>query len=116
VRPQLIEANVIDVKSGRYVQLISPELAKIYLLTLDSHLLQELAVPSFVANDTFVVGGDGNLESVSDIPSEGPESLSGSGDRVDGPSMLLLTGPNYSGKSVYLKQVSVFRQQQKSST
>jgi len=23
-----------------------------------------------------------------------------------GPSMLLLTGPNYSGKSVYIKQVS----------
>lgn len=31
-----------------------------------------------------------------------------SGDaKVKGPSMVLVTGPNYSGKSVYLKQVAI---------
>ena len=82
-----------------------------YILTIGSHLLQELTVPSFVANDTFVIGGLGNLESLSEAPSEMQESVSGSEDRVDGPSMLLLTGPNYSGKSVYLKQVGVLGRQ-----
>lgn len=28
-------------------------------------------------------------------------------DHIEGPSMVLVTGPNYSGKSVYLKQVAI---------
>lgn len=60
-----------------------------------SHILQELTVPSFVPNDTF-------------ITSEKNESEDNSQELEKGraPSMLLLTGPNYSGKSVYMKQVS----------
>lgn len=49
------------------------------------HLLQEMTVASFVPNDTFLSGG--------------AES--------HGPAMTILTGPNYSGKSVYLKQVAL---------
>ncbi|KAG9792262.1 dihydroceramide delta(4)-desaturase, partial [Aureobasidium melanogenum] len=77
-RPRITEDNVIEIKGGR-------------------HLLQELTVPSFVPNDTFLVGGRGD---------------GGGGGRnhnttTDGPSLLILTGPNYSGKSVYQKQVAL---------
>jgi DNA mismatch repair protein MSH5 len=54
------------------------------------HLLQEMSVPSFVPNDTLLCGGSGEDECA----------------RV-GPSMILLTGPNYSGKSVYQKQIAL---------
>ena len=74
---------------------------------------------SYVANDTNLVGGMGDerLESTvepwstdhvqSDDAAIGrtqqnhPEGLTG------GPSLLIMTGPNYSGKSVYLKQVAL---------
>lgn len=71
IRPKITKDNVIDIEGGR-------------------HLLQEQSVPSFVPNDTFIVGGGGDDEHAS-----------------AGPSMLLLTGPNYSGKSVYQKQVAL---------
>ncbi|KAK6373690.1 hypothetical protein LTS17_008183 [Exophiala oligosperma] len=70
-RPKIIEHNVINIEKGR-------------------HLLQEKSVPSFVPNDTFILGGGGEDEHA-----------------PVGPSMLLLTGPNYSGKSVYQKQVAL---------
>jgi len=47
-------------------------------------------VPSFVPSDTLLVGGGGQDDNA-----------------PVGPSMMLLTGPNYSGKSVYQKQVAV---------
>lgn len=71
VPPQMTTENVLMIDGGR-------------------HPLQELTVPSFVPNDTTIVGGQGDDES----------------DMV-GPSMLIMTGPNYSGKSVLLKQVAV---------
>ncbi len=54
------------------------------------HLLQEKCVCSFVPNDTFIQGGGGKDD-------QAPTN----------PCMLLLTGPNYSGKSVYQKQVAL---------
>ncbi|KAJ5486021.1 DNA mismatch repair protein MutScore [Penicillium desertorum] len=59
------------------------------------HILQELTVSSYVPNDTLLVGGD---ESETNDASSSTDS---------NPSMLLLTGPNYSGKSVYIKQVAL---------
>ncbi|KAF3030647.1 MutS protein msh5 [Penicillium rubens] len=59
------------------------------------HILQELTVSSYVPNDTFLVGGN---ESETNDASSSTDS---------NPSMLLLTGPNYSGKSVYIKQVAL---------
>lgn len=57
-------------------------------------MLQELAVSSYVPNDTYLVGGkEASNDTVREL--ETPH-----------PSMLLLTGPNFSGKSVYMKQVS----------
>ncbi len=58
------------------------------------HPLQELLVPSFIPNDCTLAGGYGR--GVWDDPNA---------DR--GPSMLILTGPNSSGKSVYMKQVAL---------
>lgn len=55
-------------------------------LTRDRHPLQELTVPSYVANDTFLVGGE---------------------EPGDQPSLLMMTGPNFSGKSVHLKHVAL---------
>jgi DNA mismatch repair protein MSH5 len=79
-RPKVSEDNIIQIVGGR-------------------HILQELNVCSFVPNDTFLVGG----------PSIGQEHhmhLPGDNQSI-GPSALILTGPNYSGKSVYLKQVAL---------
>ncbi|CAG8165377.1 unnamed protein product [Penicillium nalgiovense] len=59
------------------------------------HILQELTVSSYVPNDTLLVGGN---ESETNDASPSTDS---------NPSMLLLTGPNYSGKSVYIKQVAL---------
>jgi DNA mismatch repair protein MSH5 len=58
------------------------------------HLLQEMCVASYVPNDTYIVGGDDQA-----VPS--------SQDHANRPSMLLLTGPNYSGKSVYMKSIAL---------
>lgn len=69
-RPFVTEENVINIIGGR-------------------HPLQELVVPTFIENDTCLVGG------------EETET-----NDVKAPSVMLLTGANYSGKSVYLKQVS----------
>ncbi|CDM30496.1 DNA mismatch repair protein MutS, type 1 [Penicillium roqueforti FM164] len=75
-RPRIVEQNVLRIKGGR-------------------HILQELTVPSYVPNDTLLMGGNESEtnDAVSSINSN--------------PSMLLLTGPNYSGKSIYMKQVAL---------
>lgn len=77
VRPRMTHENVIDIRGGR-------------------HLIQELVVPAYISNDTFVVGGD-------DSGHTGPETV----QVQENPNLLLITGPNYSGKSVYLKQVAL---------
>ncbi|KFY27431.1 hypothetical protein V493_03503 [Pseudogymnoascus sp. VKM F-4281 (FW-2241)] len=79
--PRMTNDNIIDVAGGR-------------------HLLQELTVPSYVANDAFIRGGsgmDGNDEVMP--PTDDNQRKC--------PSLLLMTGPNYSGKSVYLKQIAL---------
>ncbi|KAF2748154.1 hypothetical protein M011DRAFT_422382 [Sporormia fimetaria CBS 119925] len=85
-RPRVTVDNVIQIRGGR-------------------HILQELTVSSFVPNDTTLAGGKGSSESsyTTDTGSSRDDSL----PSIDGPSTLLLTGPNYSGKSVYLKQVAL---------
>lgn len=89
---------MIDIKGGR-------------------HILQELTVPNYVPNDTLIVGGEGALEE----PWNGFEDAQPTqaafqqpdptghtrGQDVVGPSMVLVTGPNYSGKSVHLKHIGI---------
>ncbi|KAK4560402.1 hypothetical protein LTR86_005598 [Recurvomyces mirabilis] len=94
-RPIMTEENIIKIKAGR-------------------HPLQEQTVPSYVANDTFLVGGSGSepyQEQVQDvmIQEQGHVASTPAASRAiaSGPSMAILTGPNYSGKSVYLKQVAI---------
>ena len=85
------------------------------LVDSDRHPLQELTVPAYVPNDTFLVGGPGPQDSVhvQDVHAEDhetarrfPQNLTYS-EAPEGCSMLMMTGPNYSGKSVYLKQVAL---------
>ncbi|KAL4976360.1 hypothetical protein BDW66DRAFT_53166 [Aspergillus desertorum] len=61
-----------------------------------SHLLQELTVSSYVPNDTLVRRQTGTRGRSQHVPE--PPRI-GSNQR-----MMLLTGPNYSGKSVYMKE------------
>ena len=80
-RPRIVEENILDVKCGR-------------------HILQEMTVPSYVPNNAYIVGGSGsNLSDKAGFPS--------TDGQPEGPSMVMLTGPNYSGKSVYQKQVAL---------
>ena len=76
------------------------------------HPLQELSVPSYVPNDAYLVGGSGGISPGEER--EGSENvslnridISSSSKVMKGPSMLIMTGPNYAGKSVYLKQIAL---------
>lgn len=100
-QPSLTTENIIRIEGGR-------------------HVLQELTVGPYVANDTLLVGGQGsnmdagtdsdgaqqNLQ-LQDQPSEATQRTTARAGPAHGPSMLIITGPNYSGKSVYLKQVAL---------
>ena len=107
-RPHLTEENILRIVAGRFV--VALETANCFFFKIyRRHPLQELTVPSFVANDTFLVGGRGQQRSETvSTETEGGILFNepNIGDTmVNRPSMLMLTGPNYSGKSVLLKQV-----------
>lgn len=83
VAPTVTDAsNVIDIRNGR-------------------HPLQELAVPHYIPNNCYLRGcshqGEGR-----DEETEGLGDGSGQYSNV-----LILTGPNHSGKSIYLRQVAL---------
>ena len=72
------------------------------------HLLQELTVPTYIANDTCLKGGLGDDAYTQRL--EGNPALSeamADNEEPKWPSMLIMTGPNYSGKSVFLKQIAI---------
>ncbi|KAI4729264.1 hypothetical protein E4T49_02943 [Aureobasidium sp. EXF-10728] len=87
VRPRLTESNILNIRGGR-------------------HILQEKVVSNFIPNDTLLAGGEGEpaAEQQGSLPA-GSQYLTEDGTVV--PSMILVTGPNFSGKSVYLKQVAI---------
>lgn len=108
-RPCLTPQNVIRITSGRY-SFLQPAWLK--TLSRDRHPLQELTVPAYVANNTTMKGGFGNSEAMSGSdPARmvllGQSRINAMTDMSDSPGMLILTGPNFSGKSVYLKQVAI---------
>jgi DNA mismatch repair protein MSH5 len=84
VPPQMTTKNVIKIEGGR-------------------HPLQELAVPAYVANNCFLVGGEGENDGA-EYPMNPSQESAPAEEDVKSPGMLIMTGPNYSGKSVYLKQ------------
>ena len=79
------------------------------------HPLQELKVPAYVSNDTLLIGGPGppdstefkKVEAGEDEVTRGISQATTYSEPLEGCSMLIMTGPNYSGKSVYLKQVAL---------
>ncbi|KAI9058149.1 hypothetical protein FKP32DRAFT_1582301 [Trametes sanguinea] len=87
-RPCMTEDNIIDIKQGR-------------------HPLQELVVDTFVPNDTFIVGGAGIGASIEETSSEDD------GTETDAHyarnSVVVCTGANACGKSVYLKQIALIQ-------
>lgn len=79
------------------------------------HPLQELTVPAYVPNDTLLVGGPGSQDwnDIRKIQARNDGAIRGISQKTaysevsEGCSTLMMTGPNYSGKSVYLKQVAL---------
>ncbi|KAI6042638.1 DNA mismatch repair protein MutS, partial [Pisolithus marmoratus] len=84
IRPQMVEGSVMDIVQGR-------------------HPLQELAVDAFVPNDARLVGGAGFGQSYV------PDHASNAADGLPFNSVVLCTGANACGKSVYLKQVALIQ-------
>ncbi|KAK0754086.1 muts domain V-domain-containing protein [Schizothecium vesticola] len=78
--PQMTCANVVEIVDGR-------------------HPLQELLVPTFIPNNCSMEGGHGTGD-LGEMEADAPEDTAA-------PSMLVLTGPNNSGKSVYMRQVAI---------
>lgn len=74
----------------------------VLLIRNGRHLLMEKKIEGFVYNSTHMAGRAG-AASVSSSPIDGGGSASG---RVGG-EIHLITGPNASGKTVYLKQVGI---------
>ena len=70
------------------------------------HILHDQTAPAFVANDTFLVGGPTNELSQA-MSEENPQQKRLVEEAENTPSVFLMTGPNQSGKSIYLKQVAL---------
>jgi hypothetical protein len=66
-----------------------------------------MTVPTYITNDAFLIGGQGGEQRECSQTMEQKDYTSRTSSHIDGPSMILLTGPNYSGKSVYQKQIAV---------
>ena len=92
VAPEITASNIIHIVDGR-------------------HPLQDLLVPAFIPNSCRLAGGsgcsDGADQDTQGIVLEDFRSSTTGGINQDNPSMLILTGPNNSGKSVYMKQVAL---------
>ncbi|CAJ0825893.1 5140_t:CDS:10 [Entrophospora sp. SA101] len=105
------EIEIIQKLQDRILQYVNLLLnASVLCSELDWHPLQELCVEVFVANDTFIEGGHGTLidddyqdTTMTNMNTNGLYESSKSNNN----SVILLSGANFSGKSVYLKQVAL---------
>ena len=75
-----------------------------YHFIYSRHPIQEMCVDVFIANDAHLVGGLGNAGS--EVTTTHIEN-SAQHNEDEAASIALLTGANYSGKSVYLRQVCI---------
>ncbi|KAJ3837138.1 muts domain V-domain-containing protein [Lentinula raphanica] len=87
-RPVMVEDNVIDIVKGR-------------------HPLQELVVDTFVPNDARITGGDGRYSMFKD--STDSDTALEENELKIWNSVLMCTGANACGKSVYLKQIALIQ-------
>ncbi|KAI6030817.1 DNA mismatch repair protein MutS [Pisolithus orientalis] len=83
-RPRMVEGSIMDIVQGR-------------------HPLQELVADAFVPNDARLVGGVGFGQSYV------PDDAFSVADGLPFNSVVLCTGANACGKSVYLKQVALIQ-------
>ncbi|KAI6147241.1 muts domain V-domain-containing protein [Pisolithus tinctorius] len=83
-RPRMVEGSIMDIVQGR-------------------HPLQELVADAFVPNDARLVGGIGFGQSYV------PDDAFSVADGLPFNSVVLCTGANACGKSVYLKQVALIQ-------
>ncbi|KAJ6508696.1 muts domain V-domain-containing protein [Mycena sanguinolenta] len=81
-RPEMVDDNIIDINQGR-------------------HPLQEQVVDTFVPNDAHLAGGSGNRSVL-----VGDEATN---EAEEWNSIVVCTGANACGKSVYLKQVALIQ-------
>ncbi|KAE8149295.1 muts domain V-domain-containing protein [Aspergillus avenaceus] len=80
-----IDSLLAMTHAASFYKLTRPQLSQTNVIDIKGgrHILQELTVPSYVPNDTLLSGGASSIHSAL--------------DKGCSPSMLLLTGPNYSG-------------------
>ncbi|KAI0076331.1 hypothetical protein K474DRAFT_1708271 [Panus rudis PR-1116 ss-1] len=86
-RPEMVDENVLEIKKGR-------------------HPLQEIVVDTFVPNDAYVVGGD---YSPSAEPVDSDQGIVTDEEEHEKNSVVVCTGANACGKSVYLKQIALIQ-------
>ncbi|KDQ62441.1 hypothetical protein JAAARDRAFT_189767 [Jaapia argillacea MUCL 33604] len=86
VRPEMVKENIINIKQGR-------------------HPLQEQVVATFVPNDAILAGGRG----VGSHFTEFQEDQHDCDELREAHSVLICTGANSCGKSVYLKQTALIQ-------
>ncbi|KDE06931.1 hypothetical protein MVLG_02818 [Microbotryum lychnidis-dioicae p1A1 Lamole] len=85
-RPSVVEEPVLDIRGGR-------------------HPLVELCVDSFVRNDVRLVGGA--VMTTEEEARADSEEIEGVDEARRDSSVMVVTGANFSGKSVYLKQMAI---------
>lgn len=87
-RPKLTQENIVNIKGGR-------------------HPLQELTVSTFIPNDTYLSCGGESSDDASDCNKHTTSMSTSDYSHESKNSIVVLTGPNFSGKSVFLKQVAI---------
>lgn len=96
-----IMALAIGAKRYGWVAPTITDASSIIYIENGRHPLQELAVPQYIPNDCYLGGCSGHPER----RDRRTESLNDGPDH--GKNVLILTGPNHSGKSIYLRQVAL---------
>jgi DNA mismatch repair protein MSH5 len=120
-RPSVVEENVIKITAGRHPL---QELTVASFIPNDTHLVggqgndarlaanESIETRNFGEANHIDLAGGGDIDQRLSVPPSvqtrsTPRLHSRSAQDEAGPSMVLLTGPNYSGKSIYLKQVAL---------
>ncbi|KAF7731558.1 MutS protein msh5 [Apophysomyces ossiformis] len=111
VKPEMTANNVLHIVKGRQVGTLVSEVFRADLFHNNGalrHPIYELNVDVFVPNDTHLVGGQGSELNKSACSSSEQGWVGNNFPSEDSfNSIMLLSGANCSGKSVYLKQTAL---------